>query len=144
MIIIIPIYLEPQHCHMQNYMVHLSTIIRSEGWASEKTFAKFYDKKNRRSRVPKIFTKQGLIYCYISLKYITLYGVIYSELLVIYLDNKPDGTAMNCHKIKLSDLGFQACCEIFIIISRSLQSKYRIMYPPTQSLIVSLKDLIRF
>ena len=43
--------------------------------------------------------------------YIYLHGVIYSELFVIYFGNNTDDTTMSCQKYKLTDSGFQPCCE---------------------------------
>ena len=60
--------------------------------------------------------------------YIYLYGVIYSEIFVIYFDNNTDGTTMTFHKTKLTDSGFQHCCGIFDIISRSLESNSEIKF----------------
>lgn len=80
-----------------------------------------FRQESRGSHVPKMVVR------YISEKYISLYGVIFSELF-IYFENNPDATTMSCYKNRSTDLGFHACCEIFNIISRSLESHYEIKF----------------
>ena len=68
------------------------------------------------------------MYCYISWKYISLYGVIYPELYVICFDNNPNCMTRSFDQIKSTDTHFHACYEIFNVISRSLESNHEIKF----------------
>ena len=65
-------------------------------------------------------------------------------LFVIYFDNNTDGMTMSCHKNKLSDSGFQPCCGIFDIISRSLESNSEINFKKLNETYQKLKFIFDF
>lgn len=73
-----------------------------------------WQENRRRSWVRKTFTEHGIRYFYIILS-------IQNYLLSIW-------TAIRCNKNKMTDSGFQVCCEIFDIVSRSLESNYEIRF----------------